>query len=87
MIGAIGGGEWCESCARGLRLKVAAGPYQRNLARKVGATDHAGDNDADFPRQICRMAVGAGGALKSALELRLRQREEGGPARRRLLGV
>ena len=87
MIGAIGGGEWCESCARGLRpaVKSCASPIW--WARKVSATDHMADDDTHFPRPPSGLSVGAGGPLKSALELRLRPREEGRPSLRRLFGM
>ena len=78
MIGAIGGSEWFESCARGLRPEVAAGPCSMCPQMKVSAADRAADDCTHVRPRACRMLVGAGGALKSALELRLRPREEGG---------
>ena len=87
MIGAIGGGEWCGLCARGLRPEVASRPCSSRHETKVSATDHMADDGTHVRLVPARTLADAGAPLKSALELRLRQREEGGPACRRLLGV
>ena len=50
MIGAIGGGEWCESCARGLRPAVTCCPCVRSSTAKVNTADHV-DGDGIHVRR------------------------------------
>ena len=87
MTGAIGDGEWYESCARGLRPAVASRPSSENRERKVSATDHMADSSTHFRLPVYRMLRDASGPLKSALDVRLPPTQEGGHPPRRLLGV
>ena len=74
-----------------LRRRSVAGCGERSAClvgvRDAFRADPEADNMEYHPRTPPDLLADAGGALKSALELRLRQREEGGPIPWRRAGV
>ena len=80
-IGGIGGVEWFGSCVVGLWPGAVNDRHIWWGARNAIRADPEADNMEYHPRPPPDLPADAGGALKSALELRLQQREEGRPVR------